>query len=81
LLLEEEDKQSLDGAWFLSLDKKENKQTHLDTTSKMSKKTKRLVITLEDTINMAMSQPSLQICDKGMGFTTLEELNVECVEA
>jgi hypothetical protein len=60
----EEDKQSLDGAWFLSLDKKEDKQTHLDTTSKMHMKTKRLVITLKDTINMAISRPSLLICDK-----------------
>jgi hypothetical protein len=54
LWLEEEDKQSLDGAWFLSPDK-EDKQTHLDTTLKMRQKTKRLVITLKDAIDMAMS--------------------------
>lgn len=54
----------MDGAWFLSLDKKEDKQTHLDITSKMHMKTKRLVITLKDTIDMAMNQPPLQICDK-----------------
>jgi hypothetical protein len=54
-LLEEEDKQSLDGAWFLSLDEKEDKQTHSDTTSKMHMKIKRLVITLKNTIDMAMS--------------------------
>ncbi len=48
----------------LSLNEKEDKQIHLDTTSKMHMKTKRLVITLKDNIDMAMSQPSLQICDK-----------------
>lgn len=52
---EEEDKQSLDGAWFLSPYKKEDKQIHLDTTLKMRQKTKRLVITLKDAIDMAMT--------------------------